>query len=649
MNFFEQQDIAQRNTKRLLFLLCLAVMSLIAITTLLFATLFNVTRANENIDLSELGLWQGITRSMSWEMFGAISLGVCAVIVLGSLYKLIQLSGGGRTVAEAMGGRLIQPQSTDADERKILNVVEEMAIASGSAVPQVYLLEDDAINAFAAGHTPQDAIIGITRGCISLLTREQLQGVIAHEFSHIFHGDMKLNMRLIALLNGILIIGLIGHFLVRSSSSRLALRSSKEKFPAGLLALGVGLIAIGYTGTFFGNLIKSAVSRQREFLADASAVKFTRNPEGIAGALKKIGSNITGSQLSNDHAAEFSHMYFGQGISAGFSQLMATHPPLQERIKRIEPRWDGKFLQMTKPTSASAASDVNNSDVNQQATTAFAQQHNPLEIVLGIDQVLETIGQPTTAHIAYAEKILHSIEQDMHSAAHSPWDAQALILGLLLDKNAMLQQQQWSLVATLYSTTQISALQTIAQKTFALAPALRLPLIELSLPALKQLSLSQYQTFKKALSHFISADQQVNMTEWCYYRILIHNLEPKKTRAASIHLHQLHAESNTLLSVLAYAGASTNEQAENAYNRSKTLLELNDTKILDKTLCTLKNLDIAINRLNKVKPLQKPTLLKALSGCISHDNTVTITEAELFRAIADALDCPVPPLLGTQS
>ena len=216
--------------------------------------------------------------SMSWEMFAGISVIVCVVILLGSLYKYIQLSGGGRSVAESMGGRLINSQTKDADERKILNVVEEMAIASGTPVPPVYLLEDDAINAFAAGHTPQDAVIGITRGCIKLLKRDELQGVVAHEFSHIFHGDMKINMRLVALLNGILLLGLMGHFLVRSTTHGAAFRSKNKSSPAAILGLGVGLIVIGYTGTFFGNLIKAAVSRQREFLADASAVKFTRNP-----------------------------------------------------------------------------------------------------------------------------------------------------------------------------------------------------------------------------------------------------------------------------------------------------------------------------------------------------------------------------------
>jgi Zn-dependent protease with chaperone function len=635
MNFFEQQDAAQRNTKRLLLLLCLAVLSLIAITTLLFAAVFFVTHHNYSDGEAPLGLWQGIVHSVSWRMLGAISLCVCAVIFLGSLYKFFQLSGGGRVVAEAMGGRLLDLHSTDADERKILNVVEEMAIASGSAVPPVYLLDDDAINAFAAGHTPQDAIIGVTRGCISQLTREQLQGVIAHEFSHIHHGDMALNMRLIALLNGILLLGLIGHFLVRSTNNRFALRDSREKFPVAILAVGIGLIVIGYSGTFFGNLIKSAVSRQREFLADASAVKFTRNPEGIAGALKKIGGYITGSQLKNENAAEFSHLYFSEGISAGFSRLMATHPPLEERIKRIEPRWDGQFLQTNKIIPSSVDDTLQKMSIADKVNSA----------VLSLDDAIETIGQPTAKHLAYAESALNQIGKNLHEAAQNPWDAQALALGLLLDKNASQQHQQWLLASQIFNDAQIKALQILAQEVSSLVPALRLPLLELCLPALKQLSPTQYQIFKQVLACFIQADKQINLLEWSYYRILTHNLEPKKSRASAVNLKQLDSELNTLLSVVAYAGASTIDQAEDAYNSSKTFLNLHDTKILDKPLCTMKNLDMSINRLSHIKPLQKPLLLKALSQCIAQDKKVTIIETELFRAIADALDCPVPPLV----
>jgi len=319
MNFFEQQDIARRNTRWLVLLFALAVIALITITAFLFAGMFawlDGGHSPYDYDAQPISFGERFINNLDWRMTGSIALLVCSVVAGSSLFKFFQLRGGGRVVAESMGGQRINSQTTNADERKILNIVEEMAIASGTPVPPVYLLEDDAINAFAAGHSPSNAVIGVTRGCIRLLNRDELQGVVAHEFSHIFHGDMRLNMRLVAILHGILIIGLIGQFLLNSARYRMAFRSSKDNSPLLIFGMGIGLLIIGYAGTFFGNMIKAAVSRQREFLADASAVQFTRNPSGIAGALKKIRHHAYGSRLDNAHAAEFSHMYFSEGTVA---------------------------------------------------------------------------------------------------------------------------------------------------------------------------------------------------------------------------------------------------------------------------------------------------------------------------------------------
>ena len=658
MNFFEQQDLAHRNTKRLVFLLCLAVISLIAITTLLCGTVFYYMELNTHRYLENAGLWQGIKHSLTWETISAISIGVCGVIFLGSLYKYFQLSGGGRAVAEAMGGRLLDGQNANADEKKILNVVEEMAIASGTPVPPVYILEDDAINAFAAGHTPQDAVIGITRGCIKLLKRDELQGVIAHEFSHIFHGDMKMNMRLIALLNGILLLGLIGEFLVRSTYTRSTFRSDRDKSPGAILGLGIGLIIIGYTGTFFGNLIKSAVSRQREFLADASAVKFTRNPDGISGALKKIGGYAGGSQLENNNATEFSHMYFSDGVRASFSNFMATHPPLQERIKRIEPRWNGEFPNVE---IQSAGNNVyieegrNSADADQSEydgsplefiSPKSASINNTIGLAVTVDQVLQTIGQPTNAHLAYAKQTLNDITDKIRDAAHNPWEAQALMLGLLLDSNTRAQAKQWQLLNRIFPLSQIQSLKPWALQAAALPPRLRLPLLELSLPALKNLSPNQYELFRDAMNTLIRADDHINLMEWSYFRILTHNLEPKKSRTQLVDLAQLQKEACTLLSVIANAGGNSSEAAQLAFDSSKTIIGFNDAILLRETEYSLMDLDLAITRLNAIKPLQKPKLLKAVSQCILADQKITVVEAELFRAIADALDCPIPPMVA---
>lgn len=658
MNFFEQQDLAHRNTKRLVFLLCLAVISLIAITTLLFATVFYYMELNTHRYLENTSLWQGIMHSLTWETVSAISIGVCGVICLGSIYKFFQLSGGGRAVAEAIGGRLLDGQKADADEKKILNVVEEMAIASGTPVPPVYILEDDAINAFAAGHTPQDAVIGITRGCIKLLKRDELQGVIAHEFSHIFHGDMKLNMRLVALLNGILLLGLIGEFLVRSTNTRSSFRSSRDKSPGAILGLGIGLIIIGYTGTFFGNLIKSAVSRQREFLADASAVKFTRNPDGISGALKKIGGYIGGSQLESNNAAEFSHMYFSNGVHSSFSNLMATHPPLHERIKRIEPRWNGEYPNVE---IRSAANNVyieegrNSADANHPEYDGSPVDYSPFEftspksavgLAVTVDQVLQTIGQPNSAHLAYAKQTLSEITEKIRNATHNPWEAQALMLGLLLDSNSRKQAKQWQQLNRIFPLSQIQTIEPWALQSAALAPHLRLPLVELSLPALKNLSPKQYEQFRDAMNILIRADEHINLLEWSFFRILTHNLEPKKSRTQLLDLTQLQKEAHTLLSVIANAGGNSPEAAQFAFNSSKTIIGLDDVALLNESNYSLMDLDLAITRLNSIKPLQKPKLLKAVSQCILADEKITVVEAELFRAIADALDCPIPPMIA---
>ena len=643
MNFFEQQDLAHRNTKRLIVLLCLAVISLIAITTLLFAAAFYYMEVNSRGYLEHVGVWHGISQAMSWEMLGGISIGVCVVIFLGSLFKLIQLSSGGRVVAESLGGRPINTLNATGDEKKILNVVEEMAIASGTPVPPVYIIEDEAINAFAAGHTPQDAVIGVTRGCIRVFNRDELQGVIAHEFSHIFHGDMRLNLRLVALLNGILLLGLIGEFLLRSSSSGSAFRSSKNKSPAAMMGLGLGLVIIGYAGTFFGKLIKAAVSRQREFLADASAVKFTRNPDGIGGALKKLGGYVGGSQMDAANASEFSHMFFGEGTSSLFS-AMATHPPLGDRIKRIDPRWDGSFSQI-KVYEEPENSYIEEGRLSDDSTIEFTSPKTVMEFATSGDQVLQSIGTPNESHLAYAQQTLNKISDEIRQAAHNPWEAQALMLGLLLDKNSNQQTNQWQILGKLFSDQQLTLLKTVALQASLLEPQLRLPLVELSLPALKSLSPPQYQLFKTAMTGLIRADGRIDLMEWSFFRILTHNLEIKKSSTRLMDLDQLEHEARVLLSVIANAGTESVDSAEAAFESGKLIMGFSTATLMSESEYTMMDLDLAVTRLNCVKPLQKPKLLKAMSQCVLADQHVSLVEAELFRAIADALDCPVPPLI----
>lgn len=321
MNFFESQDRVRKHTFQLVLLFGLAVVTLIIMVNLLVMVVFGY------INSEQMQGRGALFQQMDWQTFASVSAGVGAVVLVGSLYKIMALSAGGKVVAEALGGQLIPQNTDDLKQRKLLNVVEEMAIASGTPAPPVYILVGEpGINAFAAGFSPRDAVIGVTQGLIEHLSREQLQGVIAHEFSHIFNGDMRLNIRLMGVLNGILIIGIAGYYLLYSTSFSRRGRSN-DKGAAGILALAIGLMVIGFAGTFFGGLIKAAVSRQREYLADASAVQFTRNPDGIAGALKRIGGLEFGSIVENPGAPEVSHAF----LPRAFRVLYNRCPP---RIRR---------------------------------------------------------------------------------------------------------------------------------------------------------------------------------------------------------------------------------------------------------------------------------------------------------------------------
>lgn len=334
MDFFAHQEQARKHTKLLVIYFVIAVLCIIGSVYIASLLIFFGAQTNQapGVPLAELVLWDP-------RLFLYVVLGTLGVVSIGSLYKTAALAKGGSAVAESLGGRLVDSDTSDPDERKLRNVVEEMAIAAGVPVPKIYVLDDEKkINAFAAGHTPDDAAIGVTRGCMTLLSREELQGVLGHEFSHILNGDMRLNLRVMGVIFGILCLAVIGRVLIYS-------RGGRGRNP--MMFLGLALIVIGAIGMFFGRLIQAALSRQREFLADASSVQFTRNPAGLSRALQKIGG--VGSQVESAHAGEASHMFFENGMGKAFLGALATHPPLEERIRAIDPDWDGEFKQAEPP------------------------------------------------------------------------------------------------------------------------------------------------------------------------------------------------------------------------------------------------------------------------------------------------------------
>jgi len=644
MNFFESQDRVRKNTAKLVFLFALAVITLIIMTNLLVMMVFGY------INSEQLRDGETLIQQMDWQTFVAVGTGVSVVILVGSLYKIMALSAGGKAVAESLGGQLIPQDTDDLNRRKLLNVVEEMAIASGTPAPPVYLLADEpGINAFAAGFSPRDAVIGVTQGTIDHLTREQLQGVIAHEFSHIFNGDMRLNIRLMGVLNGILIIGMIGYYILYSTAYSRHRRGS-DKGAGGMLALAIGLMVIGFAGTFFGGLIKASVSRQREYLADASAVQFTRNPNGIAGALKRIGGLEYGSKVDNPGAPEVSHAFFAQGISGFMQALAATHPPLAKRILRIDPHWNGKFDysdKIDRPRDEDEAAKTQTATrariTNKVAAVAVGAA------VADVMKAIDQIGNPKQETINYARSLISELPIAIKEAAREPYGARAVIYSLVLDRGQEVRAKQLKQLHD-HADPDVRVL------TLALMPEMsgldikyRLPLIDIAIPALKQLSISQYKAFRLNLIALIEMDSKVDLLEWSLQKILFNHLDGQffklpHAQARYSRLAQVKKEIELILSVMAYAGQQNQGDAEKAFDSAAQALELSELVLRTRSEIRLSGVDAALEKLAKLKPLVKPRLLKACVASIVHDQRVSPVEVELLRAFSDVLDCPMPPV-----
>lgn len=643
MNFFESQERAHKHTTLLVVLFGAAVIALIVMANVLMLVVFGFVNSQQMRD------GQTFFAQIDWKMFATVGAGVSVVVLVGSLYKMMALSAGGKVVAESLGGQLIPRNTEEPNQRKLLNVVDEMAIASGTPAPPVYLLANEpGINAFAAGFSPRDAVLGITRGAIEQLNRDQLQGVIAHEFSHIFNGDMRLNLRLMGALNGILILGILGYYLMYSASFS-GRRRDNDNSGAAIMALAVGLMVIGFAGTFFGGLIKAAVSRQREYLADASAVQFTRNPGGIAGALKRIGALKAGSIVRNPGAPEVSHAFFAQGVT-GFTQwLSSTHPPLASRILRIDPQWDGKFDVSQSSPPAQSQPPVDESSTTRRHDMA----RNMATIAAGAaaaDAVamMDQIGQPTQESVLYARSLLSDLPAVIREASREPFGSRAVIYCLLLDKGAGLREQQLTLLQGRADKDVYALTISLMPQMDALEKRFRLPIIDIAIPALKQLSDGQYRSFKENLVALIHMDARVDLFEWSLQKIVFSHLDGhfhKPPLAAARHADsaQLTREFGLVLSVIAHAGATDQSNAQSAFDASAQVLAAKGLALLAKDQIRMADLDQALGKLDQLAPTAKSRLLTACVISTWHDQRATPAEVELLRAFASVLDCPVPP------
>ncbi|MFH1215095.1 MAG: M48 family metallopeptidase [Pseudomonadota bacterium] len=654
LDFFERQESARRNTFLLLFLFFLAVVMLVAIVHwsvtlfLLFTPRYAMTAQSFHSLLIDPDIYLVTIPS------------VLLLIFIGNAYKFFTLRRGGSEIALRLGGRLILPDTFVQREQRLLHVVEEMALASGLPVPLVYVLDrESGINAFAAGFTPADAVITVTDGALDLLNRDELQGVVAHEFSHIANGDMLLNIRLIGIVHGILLLHLAGAVILRGFERNLF--DKRRQNGAAIAAVGFLLYVLGFIGGLLAKLIKMAVARQREYLSDASAVQFTRNPLGLASALKKIGGLTLGSNLRHPLAEEMSHMFFGNAIGDSFFDIFSTHPPLAGRILLLDPAFDGTFpkikrivdeipvgvKQSRQPLSDMTPAAATSERVFPAGYQGENKTQNQPDANIFADEVIER-------YMRERRKILHMMPVMVRQACRDHYGAQAVVLNLLFSPEEGIRTEQWQLVRNLTDRKLIRETERLFPPLSSISRSSRLPLVDLALPALRLMAESQYQEFRKIEQQLIYADKKIDLFEYMLHLILVSNLEQNfaatLTRPERKQPQDDFARAcSVLFTLLAKQSYSEEKEARTAFNRAVSRIQTGKGVSFvfpaDTGPHPLKHFDRALTTLAGTALTRRKNLLAACLECITGDGQITPDEAELLRAIGAGLHCPIPPEL----
>jgi len=630
VNFFDAQDRAKRATRWLVIVYILATVLIVAgVTTIAAAAFLMVGETGQQADPAVLG---------------TVAVLAAVLIIGATIFKTAKLSSGGGQVAVEMGGTLISTDVNNPLRQRLRNVVEEMAIASGVPVPDVYVLEEEmGINAFAAGFTPGDAAIAVTRGTLETLNREELQGVIAHEFSHILNGDMRLNVRMMGVLFGIMVLGMMGRMLLRGA------RHTRNKNAAAILVIGIGLTILGWVGVFSARLVKAAVSRQREFLADASAVQFTRQTDGIANALKKIGGYGAHSYIKSVDPEEVSHMLFAGGTSR-LTSMFATHPPLLERIKALDPSFnESQYPQVTigsHSESAQRDADTGQASGFTSAAPSAAEHVLPASIA-------DAVGRPDPEQIAFAAEIRRTIPPELYDAAHSPERAWMLTLALAVDREKSHADRQLHFIGEQIGAERGQQVRHFASQISQISDEYRLPILEIAFPALKVRPKQQREYLLELVKRLVELDSVVDLREYCFYRILSSSFETvsdpsgrrKGNRAGKKAIRQAAID---LVMTVAHHGHTEAQERVSAFQAG--VAEFGkwaiDADYEDEKLRTIAVLDRSLDVLGKMNTAGSKSLVQALAKTVGHDGKVTVAEAELLRAICASLNCPLPPILG---
>ncbi len=649
-NFFERQRLARRDSQRLVILFGLAVLAIVVAVTavlLLFLGLGNEARLEGG---------QGLL-ARSWEAIAWTAALTVATIAGASLFRTIQLREGGAAVARSLGGTEIPASSRDPRHQRLRNVVEEIAIASGVTVPQIFVLEHEpGINAFAAGLRPTDAAIGVTRGALDQLSRDELQGVIAHEFSHVLNGDMRLNLRLIGWLAGITFLAVIGRILMRA----------RGRNAGGIVMFGVALMVIGSVGLFCARMIKAGISRKREYLADASAVQFTRQNTGLAGALKKIAANAHGSTLEATDGEEVSHMMFGDGV--GYSKLFATHPPLEQRIRALEPGF--KLTDLTAWIRQQKSADVQTAAEARRAPLPDLEFTNvlgpagaalPMPVIiaglpaaasaaLAPNDILDQVGSPGADDYRTAGLLHDSLPAGLDDAAHQPELAMPVLAALLLAEPGSIRQAQLAAVAERFDARTAQHAEALARLTAALHPMQRLPIAEIAFSALRRMPAGHLRATAEVVQALVVADRNTSLFEFCLGFVLRQHIDevlsPRDHKDGRKSLPAMQPAIGLLLSLLADVGhRGDRHAAERAFAAGLAELGQSITLKFDVPLDWSQRLGPALTDLDQLSPVAKSLLIAAMTQAMAHDSRIDVAEAELLRTTCAALHCPLPPLL----
>lgn len=646
MDFFARQAAARGQTRWLVIGFISSLLAVALALDLVLFTFLASSRAHA-VDIDPLGF---AARSPGTAIFSTLL--VMGVLGLASLYKSVELRGGGGVVARSLGGVLVDPDTRDIQRKRLLNVVSEMAIASGVPMPEVYVLEQEsAINAFAAGHTPANAAVTVTQGALDRLNREQLQGVIGHEFSHILNGDMRLNVQLMGWVFGLFVVGLIGRLILNFSP-----RDRRNNNNA-IVALGLAVMVLGYVGMFFGRLLQAAVSRQRERLADASGVQFTRNPQGLKEALIKIAAAPEGSALATPQAEQAAHMFF----AAGLSRVFATHPPLLERIRELDPQFDeSEIARVAAQMQREDAMAVNVSGGQTQAPGAAAaatwgarssEGGGPLSpggasLAPGAGVAFAAISGLTGSMAA------HQTQQALPGAVRefqSPGRAQAFVVALLLSKEPAVRQRQFASLGQKLSPGNFSFIQQIAPAVDAIDPMQRLPALQQVFPALRRVPVPQRKALAALAEDLIHADARIDAFEFSLAKLLetlLHDELEARVPHGTVSLEAAEQEIHVLFASLAQLGAQNEHDARIAYEAGMTVVLPMRSPEYTPLSDWARQLSAALPRLEQLEPFAKKRLIDGLVKTITTDDVMTQAESELLRTVCAVLHCPLPILMG---